>query len=550
MGTTGSVGRPILLDEDAPEDKIKVFVSYSRQDAEFVGKIVDALSANGDIHVFRDTDDILPTEAWKERLANLISQADTIVFCLSPRSAISDVCRWEIAHAERLKKRIMPIVVERVEDGTAPEGLAKLNYIFFDSAEGFGSSLGSLVQSLRTDIGWIREHTRIGELSRRWAQQKTKDELLRGAALRDAEQWVKYKPHNSPNLTDNMIDFLAQSHRVEISARRLRTVSLSFIGLLIVALVFGYFLYEFESEKFSKRRRQVLQSSWISRDEVNRIRKIAQKLIQRPKDVLSNDKEKSLRVGQTFRECQKCPEMIVVPGGQFMMGGPKSDGHEFGQPQHLVRISKSFAVSKFEITFEQWDKCAQFGVCENIANIGAGAARKAVHNISWTDAQQYTEWLTLLTGKNYRLLTEAEWEYAARAGTNTTYYWGAHFDASKANCCKVVSFEDMRTAEAWYSAMQPDIVGSYSPNQFGLYDMLGNVSEWVADDWHDNYSSAPTDGSAWVNRGEGYEIIEFRVHRGGSIFEDSEGISVYWRHRHYDRVSPAHGIGFRVARDL
>ena len=168
--------QPLPQDERAPTDKIKVFVSYSRSDAEFVGSIVEALSARDDIHVFRDTDDILPTEEWKKRLENLIGQADTVVFCLSPYSAESDVCRWEVEYAESLNKRIMPVVVERVEHDEVPEGLTKLNFIFFDSAEGFRMSLDSLVQSLHTDIGWIREHTRIGELARRWTQSgKSRD---------------------------------------------------------------------------------------------------------------------------------------------------------------------------------------------------------------------------------------------------------------------------------------------------------------------------------------------------------------------------------------
>ena len=215
MASDQAVDRTLPQDERAPADKIKVFVSYSRQDAEFVAKIVDALAAQGDVHVFRDTDDILPTEEWKQRLANLISQADTIVFCLSPHSAASEVCKWEVEHAESLNKRIMPVVVEPIAHDDAPEELAKLNYIFFDSAEGFSSSLDSLVQSLHTDIGWIREHTRIGELARRWGSSKRRDDLLRGMALIEAEQWTRYRPGTAPELSADINTFIAAS-RAEV----------------------------------------------------------------------------------------------------------------------------------------------------------------------------------------------------------------------------------------------------------------------------------------------------------------------------------------------
>ena len=142
--------------------KTKVFVSYSRADREFVARLVAALEAREDFQVFRDTEDILPSEEWRARLAKLIGEADTVVFCLSPESAASEVCAWEVSQAEALNKRIAPVVVRDVASAV-PGGLAKLNYIFFTEAHDFDRALDKLMLALNTNIAWVREHTRLGE---------------------------------------------------------------------------------------------------------------------------------------------------------------------------------------------------------------------------------------------------------------------------------------------------------------------------------------------------------------------------------------------------
>ena len=149
----------------------KVFISYSRKDRSAVARIAAALEAEDGIEVFRDTDDILPTEEWRGRLEQLIREADTVVFALSPHSATSEVCRWEVELAESLNKRIAPIVIKDVKPEDVPEALSKLNYIFFTNRREFDASIGNLIAALNTDIDWIREHTRLGELARRWDGQ-------------------------------------------------------------------------------------------------------------------------------------------------------------------------------------------------------------------------------------------------------------------------------------------------------------------------------------------------------------------------------------------
>ena len=208
--------------------------------------------------------------------------------------------------------------------------------------------------------------------------------------------------------------------------------------------------------------------------------------------VLKPEAERALKPLASFRECAKdCPEMVVIPAGEFMMGSPASEKGRYTNegPQHTVMIAKPFAVSKFDVTFADWDACVSVGGCPQVSDSGFGRGTRPVINVSWDDAQQYVAWFSKMTGKPYRLLTEAEWEYAARAGSTTAYFWGDEIGKGNANCAGCGSQWDNR---------QTSPVGSFKPNAFGLYDMAGNVWQWVQDCYHGNYDGAPTDGSAWT----------------------------------------------------
>ena len=224
---------------------------------------------------------------------------------------------------------------------------------------------------------------------------------------------------------------------------------------------------------------------------------------------------------------------MVAPAGSFEMGSSTSD---YNKPIHRVRIARPFAIGAFEVTFKEWDKCVAEGGCRTRPDDrGWGHGNHPVINVSWLDAQQYTKWLTKKTGHVYRLPSAAEWEYAARAGTTSPYWWGHDVGARKANC------RDCRTGKPRRTLP----VGSYKPNAFGLFDTAGNVAEWVEDCWHDDYKGAPRDGSAWVSKG----ICQLRVLRGGSF--DSQALYVQSGVRfRYDYDVPYSGNGFRVVRAL
>ncbi|MEK9672686.1 MAG: formylglycine-generating enzyme family protein [Rhodospirillaceae bacterium] len=205
---------------------------------------------------------------------------------------------------------------------------------------------------------------------------------------------------------------------------------------------------------------------------------------------------------KSFTDCPTCPEMVVVPKGVFVMG---SDLDNREQPKHSVFIKKPFAISRYEITFDEWDACLKEGGCDhNPHDHGWGRGRQPVVNIDFHMAQGFAEWLSKKTGKPYRLPSEAEWEYAARAGTKTNYWFGDDAGVGRINCRKCgTPWSDHRNAP----------VGMTEPNPFGIYDMHGNAYEWVADCWAKNYEGAPRDGSA---RKDGN--CKIRVIRGGSWY--------------------------------
>ena len=240
----------------------------------------------------------------------------------------------------------------------------------------------------------------------------------------------------------------------------------------------------------------------------------------------------------TFRDALRSggegPKMAVMPAGTFRMGC-LSEGDwcldEEGPVRH-VRIDRPFALSVYEVTFEEFDR---FAPSTWVPDLGWGRDRRPVVNVSWNDAQRYVAWLSAETDREYRLPSEAEWEYAARAGSRTSYPWGDHIGKGRANC------NGERCGDRWDFTAP---VGSFGANAFGLYDMHGNVYEWVEDCWNGSYRGAPTDGTAWV---EG--DCAHRVMRGGSWFYLPSYLRSAARHKH--AMDKAHAvIGFRVARTL
>jgi formylglycine-generating enzyme required for sulfatase activity len=258
---------------------------------------------------------------------------------------------------------------------------------------------------------------------------------------------------------------------------------------------------------------------------------------------LTAAQEGALKPKDVFRECDKCPEMVAVPAGSFTMGSPEAEPERTGDegPQHAVTIGKRFAIGRYALTFDEWDACVAEGGCGGYApeDQGWGHGRRPVINVSWNDAQAYAAWLSRKTGKTYRLLSEAEREYVTRAGTTTPFWWGATITTSQANYNGTDAFAGGAKGEYRHQTLPVD---SFAPNPFGLFQVHGNVWEWVEDCWHAGYAGAPADGSAWTS-----PECNLRVVRGGSWFYAPGGL----RSANRDRAKPAnryYDYGFRVAR--
>lgn len=248
------------------------------------------------------------------------------------------------------------------------------------------------------------------------------------------------------------------------------------------------------------------------------------------------------RSSRELWDAPDAPRMVAIRGGSFVMGSPPGERGRWNTegPQHTVSIGHDYAVSAYPITFDEWDACVQEGGCRGYTPPDEhwGRGKHPVVNVSWEDAQSYIAWLNAKTGHHYRLLSEAEWEYAERAGTTTPYSTGESISTNQAN------FLDSANPTPGPVGRQPTQVGMFPPNGFGLYDMQGNVWEWVQDCWNDSYKGAPADGSPWL-RGD----CQRRVVRAGAFNRDRSFMRSATRYWIVGQLRSALA-GFRVARTL
>ena len=231
-----------------------------------------------------------------------------------------------------------------------------------------------------------------------------------------------------------------------------------------------------------------------------------------------------------FQDCPSCPQMVEVPLGSFQMGSRGEDPTE--QPPHEVAIKRRFAIGVLEVTYGEWMACVKTQGCKYAPELPSATDRSPMRDVSWSDAVQYTEWLKKTTHQPYRLPTEAEWEYAARANSLTRYWWGNEPGMGHANC---------KGCGGDWNREAPAQTASFPPNSFGIYDMNGSIWEWVSDCWHGSYKGAPNDGSSWESPG-----CQQRVLRGGSWRDDPRLVRSSSRF-YYDADIRYIANGFRVA---
>ena len=393
---------------------------------------------------------------------------------------------------------------------------------------------GLLQGWLTEDAGLLAVLEGVKRASRDWdANNRDRAWLAHTADRLAAAGRLIARPDLAANLKPTDHHYLAACRKSEADARRGKRLLQAAIYISLVAIIVG--LVGWIEQSYIKE-----QWSWYA--------------IERPfvasniwPYVLTPAAEQALKPdpNNSFKECAPdeqdkdyCPDMLVVPAGSFMMGSLRTvkDAYANELPQHQVTIVEPFAVSKFELTFDEWDTCAAYGDCpQGVSDSGLGRGRQPVINVGWDDAQRYVAWLSKITGKTYRLLSEAEYEYTTRAGTTTVYPWGDEIGENNANCNGCGSPWDNR---------QTAPVGSFPANGFGLHDMIGNVWEWVEDCYHDSYNGAPANGSAWTS-GD----CSRRVGRGGSWNNPPAGLRSavrIWG----TTANRNDYLGFRVARTL
>ena len=248
--------------------------------------------------------------------------------------------------------------------------------------------------------------------------------------------------------------------------------------------------------------------------------------------------------GESFRDCSDCPEMVVVPAGSFEMGSPETEPDRLDQegPRHQVTFAQPFAAGRFAVTFAEWDACVADGGCGGYkpSDQGWGRANRPVVNVDWNDAKTYVQWLSKKTGKPYRLLSEAEREYVARAGTATPFWWGSSITPADANYDGAYVYAGGGERGEYRRMTVP--ADSFKPNPWGVYQVHGNVWEWAEDCRNLTYDGAPADGSPWMSGDCSSHVL-----RGGSWADDPVDLRAAYRVNNYP-MDRSNNYGFRVAR--
>lgn len=499
-------------------------------DYEALGRIKGSIEAAVE-HAFEaaDNDPAIP----KARNARLALLRRGLIPWLAGIDPDTGTPRQRVARQSEIPEEARPLINHLVDQRLLATDLAKETgeQTIEPVHEALLRQWGMLQGWLAEDAGLLGVMEGVKRASRDWAANNNDAEWLTHATNRlQAAERLRHRPDLAAGLQQTDWNYLSACREREdaliaeakAARRRKRRLELAFIGMLILISVAGIANALWANFDYLKVRGEVIADSFLPKALTAETERTLSQMVLQPGQIIS------------FRECNRCPEMVVVPGGEFIMGSPETekDRTKAEGPQHKVTIASNFPVSKFEATFDEWKACVDARACENISDLHWGRGNRPVINVSWDDAQQYAKWLAGRTGRPYRLLSEAEWEYAARAGSTTAYPWGDNIGEGNANCDGCGSeWDDKQTAP----------VGSFKANAFGLHDMHGNVFEWVQDCGTANYDGAPTDGSARTGP------CTSRVLRGGSWSYGPRDLRSANR-----RPSPANGQsssrGFRLGR--
>lgn len=540
----------------------KIFVSYRRDDdPNGAARIRDALTARfGRQSVFMDVDDLLAGLRFDEELAKALAACDVFLAVIGPRwmdllrakaaSGDRDYVREEIAEALKRKIVVIPVRIGREGqlpplprvDELIPEIQDLVHYQKHDvSYERFGRDAEELIAAIVTVRRRLQpERQRIvPAVPWGWISATAASVMAIGyVGAHYAGMPVPWPVSPAVDRVEPRINLGAKAIRTGDPGIEVPPVTASLPPSLVAPVA----TLKIDEERPLAKAKRKADEEAARRDP---IASLVPGSKQFARDRLAN--------GQA---CSFCPEMVVVPAGNFSMGSSQDDisalKKEFNAtwpdteaPRHRVTLQRPFAVGRFAVTFAEWDACVADGGCNRHkpGDQGWGRDKNPVINVSWEDAKSYADWLSRKTGKPYRLLSEAEREYVARAGTTTAFWWGHSITASQANYDGGGSYAGSPKGEYRQRTIAVD---SFEANPWGLYQVHGNVYDWTEDCWHDGYQGAPADGTAWtINCSDN----RLRAIRGGSWFSNPQSLRSADRGRVFATTRDG-VLGFRLARTL
>lgn len=555
-----------VISRDYMNDLFDVFLSHNSKDKPMVRRLAQALQRRG-IRVWLDEEQLVPGRPWQEALESIIQTTRTAAVLvgkdgLGPweipemRACLSEFVDRKLSVIPVLlpdapTKPALPLFIRAftwvdLRDGLTDEGLNRLEW-------------GITGVKPRQSLGSVEDRPRQFYSSNLIADSKT-DKF--GKDILEPEKWHKVYlliENNKIIVYIDGKDVLSASNcdlsdKYYLRFENWNSVANYTVKNLKIKEVNRTNPSPQNTEKFINENNEPTSKSLSEAEPITKGAKLqGNNLIQPLSGRSQSDK--------IIRDCPECPEMVIIKAGSFYMGSPiQEQGHkEDEEPLHTVTFAKPFVIGRYEITFDEYDRFCEATGKNKPEDEGGGRNNRPVINVSWSDAAAYAKWLTEQTGKPYRLPSEAEWEYAARAGAMAARFWGENQDqaCNYANVYdekgKLEMNDPLRESHACddgYAKTAP--VGQFKANNFGLYDMLGNVWEWTEDCWHENYNKAPIDGTSWIITKD----CDNHVARGGS-WNNSIGAGLgtngaaalrFARREQRHQSFRSDNLGFRVAR--
>jgi formylglycine-generating enzyme required for sulfatase activity len=529
-----------------------IFISYTRKDQPAARKLADALERKG-WSVWWDPK-LRVGEHFDDVIEQALMESRCVIVLWSERSVQSRYVKDEAVFALQ-RNKLVPLAIDEVALPFRFETIHTPRFIDWNGST-TSQAFRQLIETVQGQLGpspaeqeeakrKAEEEQRLAEEE---AQRKAEEERRRAEEeaqrkaeeeRRLAEEEAQRKAEEEQRLAEEEAQRKAEEERrrAEEEAQRKAEEEQR--------------LAEEEAQRKAEEEQRIAEEEAQRKAEEEEHREESdEERLESPESVKVKSRTKvRFNPGETFRDTLKDvsngPEMVVILAGTFLRAGIQGKGKKNERPVREVHIDKPFAMGKYPVTFEEYDKFAAAARRKKPNDRGWGRGNRPVINVSWKDAKAYAEWLSIETGKRYRLATEAEWEYAARAGTTTAYWWGNEIKQDGkvwANCLGCGSEWDEK---------QTSLIGSFEPNPWGLYDTAGNVWEWVEDCWHNNYAYVPIaiDEFFWRDWKDGGGRFCRRVIRGGSWDDRPQRLRSAARYWHFP-VFGDFNVGFRLARDL